>query len=81
VCWETLRETQKNIGYSMSGGFADYVIADPDYIGPLPQSVSFVDIAPVLCTGVTVYKGLKATETRARRHQCTARAKVRPRIS
>ena len=27
-------------------------------------SISFVDIAPILCAGVTVYKGLKATDTR-----------------
>ena len=29
-----------------------------------PGNVSFVDIAPILCAGVTVYKGLKSTDTR-----------------
>ena len=62
--WETLCESQQNTGYSVNGGFAEYVIADPDYVGQLPQNVSFVDIAPILCAGVTVYKGLKATDTR-----------------
>ena len=62
--WETLCETQQNTGYSVNGGFAEYVIADPDYVGKLPDSVSFVDVAPILCAGVTVYKGLKSTDTR-----------------
>jgi propanol-preferring alcohol dehydrogenase len=62
--WETLCESQQNTGYSVNGGFAEYVVADPDYVGRLPQNVSFVDIAPILCAGVTVYKGLKATDSR-----------------
>lgn len=62
--WETLCEEQKNTGYSVNGGFAEYVIADPHYVGHLPNNVDFLDIAPVLCAGVTVYKGLKMTDTR-----------------
>jgi propanol-preferring alcohol dehydrogenase len=62
--WETLCEKQQNTGYSVNGGFAEYVVADPDYVGHLPGKVSFVEIAPILCAGVTVYKGLKATDTR-----------------
>ena len=60
--WETLCEQQQNTGYSVNGGFAEYVVADPDYVGHLPGKVSFVEIAPILCAGVTVYKGLKVTE-------------------
>ncbi|WP_333573067.1 alcohol dehydrogenase AdhP [Sphingomonas sp.] len=62
--WETLCESQQNTGYSVNGGFADYVLADPNYVGMLPDNVGFVDIAPVLCAGVTVYKGLKVTDTK-----------------
>jgi alcohol dehydrogenase, propanol-preferring len=62
--WETLCESQQNTGYSVNGGFAEYVVADPNYVGHLPENVSFVEIAPILCAGVTVYKGLKATDTR-----------------
>ena len=62
--WETLCESQQNTGYSVNGGFADYVVADPNYVGHLPANVGFVDIAPVLCAGVTVYKGLKMTEAK-----------------
>jgi propanol-preferring alcohol dehydrogenase len=62
--WETLCERQQNTGYSVNGGFAEYALADADYVGRLPDGVSFVEIAPVLCAGVTVYKGLKVTDTR-----------------
>lgn len=60
----TLCESQLNTGYSVNGGFADYVLADPNYVGHLPDNVGFNEIAPVLCAGVTVYKGLKMTDTR-----------------
>ena len=62
--WETLCEEQHNTGYSVNGSFAEYVLADPNYVGHLPGNVSFVDIAPILCAGVTVYKGLKVTDTK-----------------
>ena len=61
---EPLCEQQQNTGYSVNGGFAEYVVADPNYVGRLPDNVSFVDIAPILCAGVTVYKGLKVTDTK-----------------
>ena len=68
--WETLCESQQNTGYSINGGYAEYVLADPNYVGLLPDKVSFTEIAPILCAGVTVYKALK--ETRARPGQWVA---------
>ncbi|MGM8908541.1 alcohol dehydrogenase AdhP [Psychrobacter sp. 1U1] len=62
--WETLCLKQKNSGYSVNGSFAEYVLADADYVGIIPESVDSVEIAPVLCAGVTVYKGLKMTDTK-----------------
>ncbi len=62
--WETLCESQQNTGYSVNGGFADYTLADAGFVGHLPDNVDFLEIAPVLCAGVTVYKGLKMTDTR-----------------
>ncbi len=34
--WETLCVEQKNTGYSVNGGFAEYVVADPNFVGHLP---------------------------------------------
>jgi propanol-preferring alcohol dehydrogenase len=62
--WETLCTDQQNTGYSVNGGFAEYVVADPAYVGQLPASLEFAPAAPILCAGVTVYKGLKETDTR-----------------
>lgn len=65
--WETLCEKQENGGYSVNGGFAEYAIGAADYVGVLNPKLShdeIVTIAPILCAGVTVYKGLKMTEAR-----------------
>lgn len=62
--WETLCLEQENSGYSVNGTFAQYALAQADYLGRIPENLSFVDAAPILCAGVTTYKGLKETETR-----------------
>ena len=62
--WETLCEQQHNTGYSCNGGFAEYVIAAAAFAARLPRDVDFTVIAPILCAGVTTYKGLKETEAR-----------------
>ena len=62
--WETLCESQQNSGYSVNGAFAQYCLAPADYVAHIPENVSFADAAPVLCAGVTTYKGLKQTEAR-----------------
>lgn len=65
--WETLCTGQQNGGYSVNGGFAEYAIGSADYVGVLDKNLSheqLVGIAPILCAGVTVYKGLKMTEAK-----------------
>jgi propanol-preferring alcohol dehydrogenase len=62
--WETLCLEQKNSGYSVNGTFAQYALGQADYLGRIPNNLSFVDAAPILCAGVTTYKGLKQTNTR-----------------
>lgn len=60
--WETLCDAQQMTGYTVNGGYAEYVLADPGYVGHLPDTLDFEAAAPVLCAGVTVYKGLKALD-------------------
>jgi propanol-preferring alcohol dehydrogenase len=62
--WETLCPEQQNAGYSVDGSFAQYALGQADYLGRIPKNLSFVDAAPILCAGVTTYKGLKMTEAR-----------------
>ncbi len=62
--WETLCQQQVNAGYSVNGSFAEYVLADPNYVAHIPDGLDSAAIAPILCAGVTVYKGLKETDTK-----------------
>ena len=62
--WETLCAAQHNSGYSVNGSFAEYAIGAAAYVARLPKSPDFAALAPILCAGVTTYKGLKETEAR-----------------
>jgi alcohol dehydrogenase, propanol-preferring len=62
--WETLCLEQKNTGYSIDGGFAEFVKADAHYVVKVPKDVSSVDAAPLTCAGVTTYKAIKVAGTR-----------------
>jgi alcohol dehydrogenase, propanol-preferring len=63
--WETLCESQRCSGYSVNGTFAEYAIGSAAYVGRLPDELDFMSAAPILCAGVTTYKGIKETEARA----------------
>jgi propanol-preferring alcohol dehydrogenase len=62
--WETLCAAQHNSGYSVNGTFADYAIAAAPYVARLPRNPDFAALAPILCAGVTTYKGVKETEVK-----------------
>jgi len=62
--WETLCPHQRNTGYSVDGGFADYVVADAAYVGRVPDAVDPFDAAPLTCAGVTTYKAVKVSGAR-----------------
>lgn len=62
--WETLCPRQHNSGYGVNGTFAEYAIGSSAYVGRLPDNSDFAALAPILCAGVTSYKGLKETEAR-----------------
>lgn len=62
--WETLCESQQNAGYSVDGSFGQYMLVDAKFAAIIPDGADPVEVAPVLCAGVTVYKGLKMTETK-----------------
>lgn len=62
--WETLCYQQQNTGYSVNGGFAEYAVANPNFVGHIPDGLAYEEAAPILCAGVTVYKGLKETDAK-----------------
>ncbi len=51
-------------GYTRNGGFAEYIIADPNYVAHIPVGLSAVDAAPLICAGITSYKGIKETQAK-----------------
>jgi propanol-preferring alcohol dehydrogenase len=62
--WETLCLEQRNMGYSMDGGFAEYAKAFGRYVVRVPEGVHPFDAAPLTCAGVTTYKAVKVAGTR-----------------
>jgi propanol-preferring alcohol dehydrogenase len=62
--WETLCHQQLATGYSVDGGFAEHVVAPADFVVRIPYGVDLFEMAPILCAGVTTYKGLKQTRAK-----------------
>ncbi|MFJ2990759.1 alcohol dehydrogenase AdhP [Collimonas sp. NPDC087041] len=57
--WETVCADAKFGGYTQNGGFAEYILADPNYVAHIPAGLSAKEAAPIICAGVTTYKGIK----------------------
>src|SRR5271170_4631231 len=62
--WETVCAQAQFGGYTRNGGFAEYLLADPNYVAHVPAELSAVEAAPLICAGVTTYKGIKETGAR-----------------
>jgi len=59
---ENLCDDVKFTGLHAHGGYAEYAIAKADYIFPLPESMSDIEVAPLLCAGIIGYRSLKLSE-------------------
>ncbi len=64
TAWETVCAEAEFGGYTKNGGFAEYIVADPNYVAHIPAGLSSREAAPLICAGITTYKGLKMTEAR-----------------
>jgi len=62
--WETVCAKQHQTGFVTDGCFAEYVVANATYVGKIPDNLPLEQASPILCAGVTTYKGLKETEVR-----------------
>ncbi|CAK7246408.1 MAG: Alcohol dehydrogenase [Sporothrix thermara] len=61
---EPLCEKVTLSGYTVDGSFQQYCVANADCVARIPKEVSLEGVAPVLCAGITVYKGLKESGAR-----------------
>ena len=64
AAWETVCAEAEFGGYTQNGGFAEYLIADPNYVAHIPAGLEATLAAPLICAGVTSYKGIKETKAR-----------------
>jgi propanol-preferring alcohol dehydrogenase len=62
--WETVCGEAQFGGYTKNGGFAEYIVADPNYVGHIPDALTSVEAAPLICAGITTYKGIKMADVR-----------------
>jgi propanol-preferring alcohol dehydrogenase len=62
--WETVCAQVQYGGYTKNGGFAEYILADPNYVAHIPSGLTPTEAAPLICAGVTTYKGIKETGAR-----------------
>jgi alcohol dehydrogenase, propanol-preferring len=61
---ETICKKGESAGYSKPGGYAEYMTAPADFVARLPKGANLYELAPILCAGVTTYRGLKRTGAR-----------------
>jgi propanol-preferring alcohol dehydrogenase len=57
---ENLCDSALFTGYTLDGGYAEYVAADQSYCFPLPDGYSDAEAAPLLCAGLIGYRSLLA---------------------
>jgi propanol-preferring alcohol dehydrogenase len=61
---ETICTSGEATGYTKPGGYAEDMVAKADFVAKLPKKANLNAIAPILCAGVTTYRGLKRTNTK-----------------
>jgi propanol-preferring alcohol dehydrogenase len=49
-------------GWDIDGGFAEYMVADEQFLYPLPESLDDQRSAPLLCAGIIGYRSLLRAE-------------------
>jgi propanol-preferring alcohol dehydrogenase len=64
-CWycrhamENLCDQPTFTGYTVDGGYAEYVLARADFAFPLPAGLDDVHVAPLLCAGIIGFRSLR----------------------
>jgi propanol-preferring alcohol dehydrogenase len=64
-CWycghgmENLCDAPTFTGYDVNGGYAEYAVARADFVYPLPEGLSDLDAAPLLCAGIIGFRSLR----------------------
>jgi len=57
-------QNQKIAGISYDGGYAQYMVAPQEALASIPDELSAVDAAPLLCAGITTFNALRNSGAR-----------------
>jgi propanol-preferring alcohol dehydrogenase len=61
---ENLCDEPTFTGYTHNGGFAEYTTAREDFLLPIPDKLSDIAAAPLLCAGIIGFRSLRIAEVR-----------------
>src|SRR5581483_11700170 len=61
---ENLCAEFKATGRDLDGGYAEYMTARADFVHPIPESLSDIEAAPLLCAGAIGYRSLRLANLR-----------------
>lgn len=56
---ENLCDSPTFTGYTVAGGYAEYVFARNDFVFPLPDALDDLHAAPLLCAGIIGFRSLR----------------------
>jgi alcohol dehydrogenase, propanol-preferring len=65
TCWycrnhfENLCDAPTFTGYTVNGGYAEFVVARSDFVFPLPPALDPLHAAPLLCAGIIGFRSLR----------------------
>ena len=59
---ENLCPQAKFTGFDVDGGFAEFMLSQAEYTLHLPQSMSDLELAPLLCAGIIGYRSLRRAD-------------------
>jgi propanol-preferring alcohol dehydrogenase len=62
---ENLCDDPQFTGYTVNGGYAEYLVAPEDFVYPLPENVPAEQAAPLLCAGIIGYRCLRLSGVKA----------------
>ena len=59
---ENLCDAPTFTGYSVDGGYADYGLAEQDFVYPIPEGFPDLQAAPLLCAGIIGFRCLRMSQ-------------------
>ena len=60
--YENLCPEARFTGFHVNGGFAEAMLAEANYVLPIPESISNEQAAPLLCAGIIGYRSLRQSD-------------------